>query len=374
MREGLSDRKLSKSVIDVEIGGYEAAVSFYQKNATPHLIILDTAAAGDDLIGEIDALAEVCDAGTHLLLLGELNDVQLYRDLIRRGVAEYLVKPVAPREIHDTITSIFVDPDAPPSGQIAAFYGSRGGVGSSTIAQNVAWHLANDAEEDVILIDLDLPFWTTALGFNIELSQGIQDALHDPDRLDSVLLERFYYEQSDKLKLLGSTNRLSGEDRVTTDGFERILDLARSTASFVVIDIPHLWTPWARQILLDADHTVISITPDLASLRDSRSIIDHLKAQRDDHAPIHTVLNKFGANKKSEFTIGDVEDALGSEPTTTLNYEPGLFGEASNNGQMLAEVNNRHKLIEALREFVMHLSGRSALRKKKRKKLGFLKV
>jgi len=318
-------------------------------------------------------LAEVCDAGTNLLLLGDTNDVQLYRELIRRGVAEYLVKPTAPREIFDTVTNIFVDPDAPPMGQVIAFYGSRGGVGSSTIAQNVSWQLATEAEEDVVLIDLDLPFGTTALGFNIEVQQGIQDALRDPDRLDSVLLERFYHEQTEKLNLLASTNSLSGEIRVTTDGLERILELTRSSATIVVVDVPHIWTPWARQLLLDADQTVITMTPDLASLRDTRSIQDILKTQRGDHAPIHTVLNKFGASKKYEFSIGDVEEALGAGPTTILNYDAALFGEASNNGQMLSELHDKHRLVETMREFVMLLTGRSSLLKKKRKKMGFFK-
>ena len=287
VREGLSDRKLSKSVIDVEIGSYTAALSFYDKNATPHLIILDTAATSDALITEIEALAEVCDAGTHLLLIGDLNDVQQYRELIRRGVAEYLVKPVAPREIYDTVSNIFIDPDAPPMAQTIAFFGSRGGAGSSTIAQNIAWHLANEAEEDVVLIDLDLPFGTAALGFNVEIGQGVQDALRDPDRLDTVLLERFYHEHGERLKLLGSVGSLESDDRVTVDGLDNLLNITRTQSTFVVIDIPHLWSSWTRQLILDADHTVITVLPDLASLRDSQKLLNQLKSQRGDHAPVH---------------------------------------------------------------------------------------
>lgn len=128
--DGLGDRKLSRSNVDARMGGIDAAIAHYQDNATPQLILLESAATGQDMLGELDRLAEVCDAGTNVLLMGASNDINLYRELIRRGVAEYLVGQVAPRQILEAATTIFEDPDAPPMGRSIAFIGSRGGGGA----------------------------------------------------------------------------------------------------------------------------------------------------------------------------------------------------------------------------------------------------
>ena len=177
MVDGLGDRKMSRSNVDARMGGIEAAIAHYQENATPQLILLETASEGDEVLNELDRLAEVCDSGTNVLMMGAANDIGLYRELIRRGVADYLVGQVAPRQVLDAVTTIFEDPDAPPMGRSIAFMGSRGGSGSSSIAHNVAWHLGQEYGEEVSVIDLDVTFGTAALSFNLETQQTLEQAL-----------------------------------------------------------------------------------------------------------------------------------------------------------------------------------------------------
>ncbi len=372
VQEGLSDRKLSRCVVQTEIGGLDAAVHHYASNQTPHIVIIESTEIGDELMMGLEKLAEVCDSGTNVVVMGDSNDIELYRDLVRRGISEYLVKPVAPRRLFDTVVEICMDPDAAPMGRMMAFIGSRGGAGSSTLAHNVGWFLGQEYEEEVVIVDLDIPFGTAGLAFNLETPQGIHTALAEPDRLDDVLLERFLAEYDEYVRLLVSPAALDGEEGLYMDALDPLLELVRRRSSFVVIDLPHRWAPWTQQLLLDADDVVVVSSLDLAGLRDSRHLTSRLKELRGDQAPVHLVLNHAGAFKKSELTPRDFENAVEMAPEIVLQHDPNLFGAASNNGQMLGEVNRRHKISEQVRQLAMKLGGRQPREQKKKGVMGML--
>ncbi len=361
----MSDPKLSKATIQAHNGSLQNAVRHYESNQTPNIILFETDAVGDELLMRLEALAEVCDPGTNVVVIGASNDIELYRDLMRRGISEYMVKPLAPRRVFEAIADICMDPDAAPMGRLIAFMGSRGGAGSSTLAHNIGWMLGQAYEEEVVIIDLDISFGTAGLAFNLETPQGIHSALAEPERLDDVLLERFLAEYDDHLKLLVSPAALDAEEKLYMDALDPLLELVRQRASYVILDLPHRWAPWSQQLLLDADEVVIVGLLDLPGLRDSRHLIARMRELRGDQAPVSLVLNHAGEYKKSELSAKDFENAIDLKPALLLSHEPNLFGPASNNGQMLAEVNRRHKTVELLRQFAIKLGGRQPIEQKK---------
>lgn len=363
--EGLSDRKLAKSQIKVDVGDVDEAVRYYGDNPTPNIIILDSKADGDALLANLEKLAEVCDAGTSVVVIGEANDIHLYRSLIKRGISDYFCKPFAPRQVYEAVAAICIDPNAPPLARTIAFIASRGGAGSSALSHNVAWQLGQEFKEEVVLMDLDITFGTAGLAFNVETPQGIHTALAEPDRLDDVLLERFLAEYDEYVKLLVSPAQLNAEEKMYMDALDRLLELVRRRSSFVVLDVPHRWAPWAQQLLMDADEVVVVGSLDLASLRDTKNLIERLKEKRGDAAPVHMVLNKSGAAKRTELSPKDFENATQLKPLAVVPYAPDLFGQASNNGQMLGEVNKRHRTTEAIRQMAVQLSGRRPSTKKR---------
>ena len=364
--EGLGDRRLSRSNIDARTGGIEAAIAHYQDNGTPQLILLETNSEGSEVLNELDRLAEVCDAGTNVLLLGSSNDISLYRELMRRGVAEYMVGKLAPRQVLDAVCAIFEDPDAPPMGRSIAFMSSRGGGGSSCLSHNVAWHLGQEYGEEVSVIDLDVTFGTAALSFNVEAQQTLEQALADPSRLDDQLLDRFLIEYDENVRLLASPSNLDAEERIMTDSLDQLLDLVRRRSSFVVLDVPHRWAPWVQQVLLDADEAVLVGVLDLSGLRDTKNLVDRLRQQRGESSPVHMILNHHGAFKKTELSPKDFETATELKPDVIIPHAPILFGTAANNGQMVGQVNGKHKAVDALRELAILVSGRQPQQKVKK--------
>src|SRR5690242_9733377 len=142
-----ADRRLSKAHLTVQLGGISAAVEFYHGQVTPNLLIVETRLSGQAALDELDHLAEVCDPATKVIVIGRTNDVELYRELMRRGASEYLVAPLNPLHLIEVVSGLYLDPDAQPIGRIVSFVGARGGSGSSTVAHNVGWRVA--AEVDI---------------------------------------------------------------------------------------------------------------------------------------------------------------------------------------------------------------------------------
>ena len=133
------------------MGGIEAAVAHYQQNPTPNLIVIESSLPRDHILAELDRLAENCDPGTKVLVVGHVNDVMLYRELLRRGVSEYLVEPIAPLQLMEAISNLYNNPETEPVGHVYAFIGAKGGVGSSTICHNAAWALSEVLKADVVI-------------------------------------------------------------------------------------------------------------------------------------------------------------------------------------------------------------------------------
>ena len=359
---------MSRSNLTIHEGGIDAALAHYSENATPQLLIMEIGESADETLGQLDTLAEVCDAGTNVILIGQTNDILLYRELIKRGVAEYLVNPVAPRDIYEAVASIFIDPNAPPQGRTYAFIGSRGGSGSSTVAFNTAWYMAEqNPDEEITIVDLDVTFGTAALAFNFETQQTVDELMSDPERLDDVLIDRFMIDVTDNLKLLASPASLDADERQLSDGLDSLLDILRRRSNHVILDVPHRWAPWVQQVLLEADETVVVGSLDLSGLRDSKTLIDRLKRQRGEQAPVHLVLNHEGAFKKTELSAKDFENAIELEPTATIAHDPNLFGTATNNGQMIAQVNAKGPVQDTYLQLCLRLTGKLAAIQNKKK-------
>ena len=138
------DRRLAKAHLKIQMGGMAAASEAYRTAPTPNVIILEFESRPADILAGLDSLAEVCDAGTRVIVIGRHNDVVLYRELVRRGVSDYQIAPLGTLDVVRMICGLFSAPDAKPVGRILAVVGAKGGVGASTVSHNIAWAIARD--------------------------------------------------------------------------------------------------------------------------------------------------------------------------------------------------------------------------------------
>lgn len=172
------------------------------------------------------------------------------------------------------------------------------------------------------------------------------------------MLDRFLIEYDENVRLLASPSNLNTDERIMTDSLDRLLELVRRRSSFVVLDVPHRWAPWVQQVLLDADETVVVGVWDLSGLRDTKNLVDRLRGKRAETSPVHMVLNHHGAFKKTELSPKDFETAVESKHDIIIPHAPALFGTASNNGQMVGQVNSKHRAAEGMRDLAILVSVR----------------
>lgn len=352
------DRRLSKAHLTMHMGGLPKAIDQFQTVATPNLIILETLASGSEIFAQLGELAEVCDPSTKVVIIGQVNDIILYRELIRQGISEYIVRPQSPLQIIKTIADLYVDPSAPPIGRTLAFVGARGGVGSSTIAHNVGWCAAEELYSDTILLDLDLAFGTASLDFDQDASAGLYEALSSPERLDDVLLDRLLQKHTDRLSLFTAPSALDRDYEVDDQAYETVLDVVRGSAPTVVVDVPHVWCSWSKRLLTTADEIVITATPDLASFRNTKQLVDLLSAARPNDAPPTLVINQFDS-KLSAVRPEQFAEHVGLKPTQVFAWEPQIFGAAATNAAPIVEVSPKSKATQGFRELTAQLIGRN---------------
>lgn len=359
LQSAAQDRRLARAHVSVQTGGVSGAVQYFDNAPTPNLLIVESHADRDQMLGELTRLAQVCDSGTKVVVIGHINDVVLYRELIREGVSEYVVAPISELQLIESIASLYNTPEAAPVGRTIAFFGARGGVGSSTIAHNVAWALSEPQQESAVIVDLDLPFGTAGLNFNQDPPQGIAEALSSPDRLDDVLLDRLFTKCGEYLNLLSAPGLIDRDFAIDEETIDHLFDVVRQNVPMIIIDLPHMWSPWVKRVLTSADDVVITATPDLASLRNAKNLIDMLKTARTNDTPPKLVINQVGVPKRPEIGPKEFAAALEIEPTLILPYEPQLFGEAANNGQMLAEVSPNARAGEGIAFLANIIAGRN---------------
>ncbi|MEO1207523.1 MAG: AAA family ATPase [Pseudomonadota bacterium] len=360
------DRRLTKAHVSIHMGGITAAVAHYQESPTPNLIIVESGRDRTNLIVELDQLAECCDAGTRVIVIGHVNDVILYRELLKRGVSEYLVAPIQPLQLMESISNLYNDPGSEPVGHVYAFVGAKGGVGSSTICHNVSWTLSEALQSNVVIADLDMAFGTTGLDFNQDPVQGIAEALSSPERLDEVLLDRLLTKCSEHLSIFAAPVVLDREYDMSADGCETVIDVVRQNVPFVTVDLPHTWTSWTKRMLLQADEVVITATPDLANLRNAKNIVDLLRSSRKNDTAPHLVLNMTDVPKRPEISAKDFEQALEIEVAAQIEFDCETFGQAANNGQMIEELSNKAKSVQSFHDLAMTLAHRQETRTEKK--------
>ncbi len=341
-------RRLARCKVAVRKGGIDAAIAHYAGSVTPAVLILE-----DEALDGLDRLAEVCDPGTRVVVVGGVNDIHHYRALMAKGVADYWLRPLETDPIIEATDRLFADPTAAPKGKVVSFWGVRGGAGSSCLAQNMAWLMGEHGHEPALYIDCDLSFGSSQVALGLDARQTLADMVAHAERLDPVFVERSLIAHGTNLKVLASPGDLRPRPPVTIEAMHLLIDIARRLAPVVVVDMPRVWTDWTEQVLRLSSEVVVTAWPDFSSLKNAKALIETLDA------PLKLVLNGLDFHKRTQLSIKDFEDTLGVKPVLSLPFDPALFGEAANAGQIAAQMSPSHKVVKQMDGLALSLSGKA---------------
>jgi pilus assembly protein CpaE len=319
--------------IEIRRGTILHAIKHLSKTPTPRTLIVDISRVVNPIY-ELDNLAHVCTPDVTVLVIGEYNDLGLYRHLIRdAGVAEYAHKPLT----RDRVTRLFVphiagvaaEASASHGGSVIAVCGARGGVGTTTVAINLALQLTAATRGYVVLLDLHLQQGTTALMLGVKPVGGLRIALEQPERADALFLDRVCVEINERLRLIAAEEALDGSPSPTPDGVRRVLELLRRRFNYIVIDLPVLATPTVMQAFRAARHLLVVMAPDLANIRDTDRV--RQLAAGLGNPQISIVLNRIGM--PGGLKVPMIEQGLGSKPTVQIQDVGKQLGRAANLGK-----------------------------------------
>lgn len=341
------DRRMVSATTAVYHGGLPAAINKYKSEKTPDLLIVETDSEETVLEYEIDALAEVADPGTQLIVVGHKNDITLYQKLLNMGVSNYMVYPVTVPSVIRAISEIYKEPGKEKIGKVHAVIGAKGGVGASSVAQSVALELSLTQGADVLLVDMDLCFGTASLNLDIESNQGLSEMIDQAERIDVAMLDRVLIKRGLNLNVLGSNPGLDTSRELDAFAVERMLDVAASHIPQIVLDIPHSWNEWVERALTSADTVTVVASPELGSLRNATTLMTQLKTLRpNDKAPA-LVLNQVGMPRRQEISAKEVASILKIDPMVSIAHDPRIFSRAASQGKMVAELGRKKPIAQA---------------------------
>ena len=343
-------------------GGLRNAVQSLSISASPNILMVDLSESGDPL-SDINALAEVCEPGTLVIAVGQVNDVRLYRDLVASGIHDYLLKPLSPAQVRDALVnaqSVFAnpkqhDPSAAKKHISTAVIGTRGGVGASTIATSLAWLFSTDEKIPTALLDLDVHFGTGALALDLEPGRGLTDAIENPGRIDGLFIERAMIRANDHLAILSAEAPMSSPLMTDGSAFVQLEEEFRQAFEMTVIDLPRNMLINFPNLLADVNVVLVVTEMTLASARDSIRILSWLKTNASHVQPI-VIANKVQPGV-AEISKSDFEASIERKINFTIPYDIKAATNAAKMGQTFADANRSSKAGVALRDISKSVLG-----------------
>jgi pilus assembly protein CpaE len=346
-------------------GGIARAVEHLGAHRSPHILIVDI--SGVDLpISRVNELADVCEPGVAVIAIGNRNEIGLYRDLLHAGVTDYVVKPINQQLLAKALTSGRAHSgDASPIhkklGTLVAFVGTRGGVGTTTLAVNAAWYLANRLSRRVALVDLDLQNGDCALSLDIKPTSGLREALANPLRIDNTLLERVMTPVGERLFVLSAEEPLSEDLQFTAVAVETLVGALREQFHYVVLDVPRIpGTPYRRALDM-ADFCIMVADQTLRSVRDTVRL-RAARRETDGKRRDILVVNRHGEGGRHAVTLHEMQHVLETRPRSVIPFQPTLFSTVAGGAKIAAS--RRGKFTDAIAALALELSGRPADRRR----------
>ena len=343
----------------IESGDAGAAANWLAEGRAPELLLVDLADSADAAMDAVELL-RLCTETTRLVAIGNVNDCGLYRDLMREGVADYLVKPLDAETLEaalfgamrqtDTVSGPTMD------GRVIAVVGARGGVGASTVAVNGAWTMAQQTKEPVALIDLDLQFGTAALALDFAPSHGLCEALQNPSRIDGLFVASAMVQAGGSLSVLAAEENLARDLVFDSAALERLIKELRADFPWIWIDLPRSSLHRNLAALLTAAEILIVSDLSLVAVRD----VIRLRAHCDEvngSARQRVIANRDGVGKAGKLRRDEFASAIETDIDLVLP-EDSTVAAALAAGKALPDFARRSKFGGALAGLCQDLSGR----------------
>lgn len=333
-----SDWRFARVALESHEGDVEFATKHYQANAAPELVIIQTETIDDGFSDKLEALAGHLSENTSAIVIGPVNDVHLYKKLAAMGVSDYLVKPVTTETLAEDIATTLIEQIGVAESRMIALLGAKGGVGVTTIAEALAWHVSGDLDQKTFLLDAAGGWSTLSVGMQFEPSTTLAEAVRAASEGNEDSLTRMIHKANEKLFILSSGGDVMLDDNVDSTKYEVLLEYLMGLYPVVIVDLSGATAALKRTVLTRAHKTSLVTSPLLPSVRAARTLLQEIKELRGgEMGDVELILNMHGYSTKAEVPKAQIQDALEQDISITIPFKPDLFVSTESEATKLGE-------------------------------------
>lgn len=333
-----ADWRFARVVINVHAGGVEEAIRYYNQGPSADIVFIETDTTDDAFIGKLGELSGHCDETTSAIVIGPINDVNLYRSLTAMGVSDYLVRPVPLDTLGDVIAQNLIEKLGTAGSRLIAITGSKGGTGASTLSQVMALAASDILLQKTLLLDAAGGWSSLAVGMGFEPVASTAEAIKAAFARDQDSMRRMLYQAGDKLSVLATGMEPMLDMAGAMAQFEEVLNMTMANYPLVIADLSGAPVTVKKMILTRAHEIVIVSTPTLSSLRSTRTLMGEIRKLHGGQASnIDLIINMAGLAPGKEVARCDIKTALDMEPYTVIPFDPKFFIGLENEGRKMTD-------------------------------------
>jgi pilus assembly protein CpaE len=335
-----SDWRFARVTFDIHEGDVESAITAFQGGAvSPELLMVETQNIDDSFTARLEVLAGSCAETTSAVVVGPVNDVYLYRKLIKMGVSDYLVRPLRTEVLAEVIAKALIEKLGTTESRLIAFVGSKGGVGTTALAQATAWGVSGRLAQKTIILDAAGGWSYLSVALGTEPITTMNEASRAANSVDQDSFKRMVAPISEKLSVLATGADMMLDDITTPEALEGIINHLMVSFPVVIVDLSGAAASVKRMIMHKAHEVVIVTTPTLPSLRSARSLLLEIKDVRGgSDKEVELVINMKEQSPGLEVSLADIASAMGRKPALTVPFVPKLFATAETHGKKLTDI------------------------------------
>ncbi len=343
----------------------DAAGQLAGVNYAPKFIVIDIGGRSYDVLPELDKLAEYCDVTAKVVVTGSINDIAFYRALIDKGIAEYLTKPAELEQFRDVLLrSTATDTDMSEGSTVISFVGAASGDGSSTIATNMAYSIAEMTKKPTVLVDFDYQFGMLAKNLDLPTPYGIKDIFEHPERgIDRQLVSRMAVSYKNLMDVVVAPHALHYPPNVPPELMRELLQALRENYQYIILDMPHVWTHWMAAALTSSDHIVLAAQLWIKSITHGTRLLNTWKQLGIQPNNVSVVINRSGSKFKEAVNSRDFERVLNHRIDFYLPNDIKTVAKSENQGITVME-SGKSSLANQFQQFAEILIDRTSNGKK----------
>mgnify|MGYP005843049615 CR=1 FL=1 len=328
--------------------GIDAALAHLDTEESGTILVIEKDRPLPGFIAALQTLASKCGAQVRVFVIGrgadEPDPILAYRSMVDVGVTDFILLPARPARLRGSIIEAFTSESRPKLGSCTAFIGAGSGSGSSTVAQNVGYAMAQILQRPTLLVDFDPQYGTLAINLNLDNPRDLLSVERHPGSIDHRVLWQTAERVSEYLKVLPTLPDLNHAPDMARSVVNAVLDVPFQHDVHVILDVPDVWTDTKRELLRQVDRLVIVAEPTLAGVQ-HMEITRHALEQMDFNLTrVLLVINQAHQPGRTEVPESEITTATGFKVAATLPYDARLLGRADAAGTIALGVSEQRAL------------------------------